>query len=76
MLKSSKILWMLISLLIVSLMINWLPYVPLSAKINVVYYTNRMAKEKADGIPPAFAVYFAIWNSHKITPYTTLAEMP
>ena len=29
---------MLISLLIVSLMINWLPYVPLSANINVVYY--------------------------------------
>ena len=21
-------------------------------------------------------VYFAIWSSHKITPYTTLAEMP
>ena len=38
MLKSLKILWMLISLFIASLMKNWHLYVPLSAKINGVYY--------------------------------------
>ena len=38
MLESLKILWMLISLFIVSLIINWPPYVPLSVIFNVVYY--------------------------------------
>ena len=33
-----KTLWTLSSLFIVSLTKNWLPYVPLSAKYNVVYY--------------------------------------
>ena len=38
-LKFLKMLWMLISPFIVNPMKNWLPYVPLGAKINVVYYT-------------------------------------
>ena len=37
--KLSKTVWILTSLLIVSLTINLLPYVPLSAILNGVYYS-------------------------------------
>ena len=48
MLKSSKILWMLISLLIVSLIKNWLLCVPLTANINVVYYSLAVHQRAAE----------------------------
>ena len=38
MLKSSKMLWTLTLQFTVILTKNWFPYVPLSAKANVVYY--------------------------------------
>ena len=43
-LKPLKTLWTIISLFIVSQMTNWPPYVPLSAKANVVYYMSDVSK--------------------------------
>ena len=44
-LKPLKTLWTIISLFIVSQMTNWPPYVPLSAKANVVYYMSDHCRQ-------------------------------
>ena len=39
--------------------------------------SNDFLPRPGQGTPiPPSAAYFNSWNSHKITPYTTLAEMP